>query len=220
MPSTSKSEQQTRAAGDEERRAPAELRVHEAAQDVAQRRADGDGGVEEREDAAAAILREVVGEQRRGDRRVGRLPDADGGAGGEEAEEAVREAAEHRRHAPDRDAEGDQPRPGALIAQRAEHRRGEHVDDHEAGHQEAGAGVGQLELGHLAQALDERRDDVAVEVVEEVDEGEDQQPVARAPSERSAGVGGGGQVHGSGSTVTRHRRASARELQWVSRATA
>ena len=65
------------AAGDEERRAPAPARFDEAAEHVAERGADRNREVEDRERARLLIGRRDVVDDRRGERRVARLADAD-----------------------------------------------------------------------------------------------------------------------------------------------
>ena len=187
-------EEEAREAGDEEGRAPPEVGVGVAADDVAERGADRDGAEEDRVDAAALLLREVVGEEARGDRPVGGLADADRRARGEERGEALREPRGRRGEAPDEDAEGEEARARALVAEDAEERRGDHVDDDEAGHQRPGLRVGEAELG-VAQALDERGDDEAVEVVEEVDERQDGEAARGEPGGHGAGRGPCGLVH-------------------------
>jgi hypothetical protein len=109
-------EQQAGEAGQPEGRAPAEVLIGPAAEDVAGGRADRDGGEEKGEDAAAALDRKEIREDRRRDRAVSRLADADGRARDEERPEAPRESRETGGHAPDRDAEGDQRRPRAPVA--------------------------------------------------------------------------------------------------------
>jgi hypothetical protein len=51
------------------------------------------------------------------------------------------------------------------------------VGDEEAGQQRAELRIGQLQLGVL-HALGQRRDDPPVEVVEQIDQGEDSEPGA------------------------------------------
>ena len=165
-------EQEAGDAGHEEGRPPAEPVVDGAAEHVPGGRADRDGGGEDREHPAALLDGEVVGEQGRRHRAVGRLPHPDRRARDEQADEAPREAAEGGREAPDGHPGRDQPRAPAAVAERAEDRRGQHVDQDEAGREPAELAVREAEpFGNRPlQALDQRRDDEAVEVVEEVDE--------------------------------------------------
>src|ERR1043165_9108580 len=108
-----------------------------------------------------------------GDRRA-RPPliDADRRARDEQRREAAREPAQRRGDAPDHHAERDQRRAGAAVAERAEHRRRQRIDDDEAAGDEAELRVGEVQL-RFAQRLHQRRDDPAVEVIEEIDEGQD-----------------------------------------------
>ena len=160
--------------GDEEGRPPAVVVVDEPAQHVPGRRADGDGGREDGEDPAALLDREVVGEEGRRDRAVGRLPHPHRRAGGEERSEAARETAQGRGETPDRHPGGDQPRPRPAVPQGPEDRRGQHVDEDETGREPADLAVRKME--RRLQALDDGGDDEAVQVVEQVDEGEDEEP--------------------------------------------
>src|SRR2546422_3542705 len=81
------------------------LPIYQPTDDVSERRADGDRGEEDREHPAASLAREVVGQERRGDRAVGRFTDAHRSSGREQRRVARRQARERRRHAPNRDAE-------------------------------------------------------------------------------------------------------------------
>src|SRR5437879_10641700 len=84
-------EDQARNTGNEERLAPSEIAIHETANDVSERRADGNRREEYREDAAALVPREVIGQEAGGDRSVGRLPDADHGSRGEQPDVILRQ---------------------------------------------------------------------------------------------------------------------------------
>ena len=167
--------------------------IHQPADDVAERRADGDRGEEYREDAAALVAREVIGEQGGGDRPVRCLADADRGAGREQPGVIARQSAERGGEAPDADAETEQAGARAPVAERAEHRRGEHVDDEKAGHQQAELRVGQVEL-RVLHALGERGDDPAIQVVEEIDQREDGETETGAARERSRARSGHGRI--------------------------
>lgn len=165
-----------------------------AADDVTERGTDRNRAEEDRVDPAALLPRKVVGEEARGDRPVGGLADADRRPRGEERCEALREPRGGRGEAPDEDAEREEARPRAPVAEDAEEGRGDHVDDDEAGHERARLRVGEAQLGG-AQALDERGDDEPVEVVEEVDERQDGEASRGKPRGHGAGDGRPGFAH-------------------------
>ena len=157
--------------GDHERRTPAEVRAHLAPDDVAERRTDGNGHVEHRVHAAATVGCETVGEQRRRDGDVRRFADADQRAPGEQLRIVTGKPREERRQTPHEHAERDRPGARAAIAPGAEHGRGDHVHQHERRYQQAELGI---RKAHRAfQIRRDRRHDVAVEIVEQVDRGED-----------------------------------------------
>jgi len=168
-------EQDARRAGHEKRAAPAEVHIHLAGDEVAERGAERNDGVEDPEHPAAGVPGIVVGQQAGRDRAVGRLADPDEGARDEQAHEAPRQPAEHGGDAPDRHAEGDEPGTGAGVAGGSEQRGGQHVDHDEATAQDAELGVADAQ-GRVAQRLAQKGEDVAVEVVAEVDEREHQEP--------------------------------------------
>src|SRR5439155_5451461 len=123
--------------------------------------------------------REEIRQQRRRDGDVGRLADADQRTPREQLRIAARQSRQHGRETPDEYPERDRARARAAIAPRPEHRRGEHVHQHEGRHQPAELRVrqrhGPLELRQ------QRGHDVAIEVVEQVDRGEDaERPDGRA----------------------------------------
>ena len=70
-------EDRPRDAGDEKCRPPAPVAADRSADDVAQRRADRDRGVEDRQHPGPALGGVVVRDQRRRDHAVARLADAD-----------------------------------------------------------------------------------------------------------------------------------------------
>src|SRR5262249_61516620 len=108
--------------GEEEGEARADGLIDEPAEDIACRRADRDRGEKHREDASASFLGEIVGQQRRRDGSVRRFTDPDGGARRKKSDEVAREAAESRRQAPDSDADREQPRALAAVAERPKDR--------------------------------------------------------------------------------------------------
>ncbi len=115
-----------------ERRTPTEVLADDAADDISERRADRDGHVEDGERPSAGAAREEVGEQRGGDGPIGRLADADDGAGGEQLRVVAGESRETGRQTPEEDADGDRARPRAAVAEPPEYRRRQHVDDRES----------------------------------------------------------------------------------------
>ena len=82
--------QQARHADEHEGDAPAEEVRQHAADDVAEGEAHRDGRLEDSEGGGALVRREVVGDEARRDRRVGRLADADARADGAERERHAR----------------------------------------------------------------------------------------------------------------------------------
>ena len=90
-PETEEREREARAARDEEGVAPALADLDEAADEVAERAADRRRGVEVRERAAALLGRGDVVDDRRSERRVARLADADEHSRDHEAERRRRE---------------------------------------------------------------------------------------------------------------------------------
>ena len=166
-------QQQTRHARHEERSAPAEMCVHSAAQHVPQRRTDRDRAVEDRHDAAARRGCEVVRQDGGRDRAVGGLADADRCPRDEQRGERSDEPADRRGQAPQGDAKRYQTHARHPIAERAEERRRQHVDDEKRRHQPAEPRVARMPHDRIfSEALEQRRHDVPVDVVEHVDQRE------------------------------------------------
>ncbi len=162
---------QARKSRDPECPAPSQPCADEPSQDVTDGRADGNRGKEDCEDPAPAMQREVIGEQGRRNRAVSGLSHADQRAGEKQRREPARESAEGRGDAPDGNPERDERRTLPAVAEKAEEGRRQQVDDDEAhGHES------QLRIRDVQRHFDgieHRRHDEAVEVVEEIDEGED-----------------------------------------------
>ena len=112
------------------------------------------------------------------------LSDPDRRSSGEESREGPRQAAERRGRAPETHAPGQEARPVPPVAERAEDGRGQHVHDDESGHERPGLRVGERQIRFL-EALHEGSHDIPVEVIEEVDEGQDDE---RGPSAAAATV--------------------------------
>ncbi len=186
-------EDQARNAGNEERLAPSEIAIYEPAHDVSERRADGNRREEYREDAAALVAREVIGEEGGGDGAVRRLPDADHGSRREQPDVVARQPGKRGGDAPDPDAEAQQTGPRAFVAEGAEQRCGEHVHDEKAGHERAELAIRQTQFGML-HALGERGDDPPIQVVEEIDQRQDSETETGAACERSRARSGHGRI--------------------------
>lgn len=173
----------------ERRRAPGPCvvpRVHRQAPDPeAEARAQVDPRRVEREHRRPPCGREAVREHRvRGRVRAGLAdPDADACRG--ELAERPREAGERRHAAPHREPQRDRAATGPAVRQPAERNPEHRVEDRERGPvQEAEILVGEAEVA--ADLLGEDREDLAVEEVEEVDDDQDAEQVARV---RPADVG-------------------------------
>ena len=157
---------------DEERPAPAPAGAELAAGQVAQGRADGNGQIEDGEDAVAVALGIEVGQHGGGEDAEGGLADADDRPGGCRGPVAVDPDGGQRGQAPENRAGDDQRLAREAVAEPAGERRGEHIEEEERGGQRAHLLVGGVEF-----ALDQREfagKDVAVDVVEQV-EGDEQQ---------------------------------------------
>ena len=170
------------------RRAPAEVRPHLSADHVTERSPDRNRHVKYRVHARAALRRKQVREERRGDGHDRGLADPDQRARGEQVWIAVREAGEHRREAPDTDAEGDRARARTAVAPRAEHRRRHHVDEDKRRQQRAELRIRER---HVAlQIRGERGDHITIEVVQQINRGEQPEcPIRGAARGRRGDLG-------------------------------
>ena len=155
-----------------ERDAPAVGLLQVSAQQQARHSAERHAGGEDPHRHRPPLAGEVVRHQRRGRRAVGRLAHPDGGAAGEEVPVAPHQPAEEGERAPHGHAPGDDRAAGAEVAQDAEWQRRDREDQDVGRAEPAELRVAQREIA--LDRLEQRVDDVPVDVVEEVDDG--QQP--------------------------------------------
>ena len=127
----------------------------------------------------AAVAGEVVGHQRRGGGAVRRLAHPDGGAAGEELPVAPHQPAQEGEGAPHRHAPGDHRPARAQVADHPERQRGDGEDQDVGGAEPAELRVGQREVA--LDRLEQRVDDVPVDVVEKIDDGEQAEGVPAVP---------------------------------------
>jgi hypothetical protein len=177
-----------------ENRPVAERRIRNgAAEHVAQSAPDRDGHVEPGEDFSPDLHVVEVRQDRRRDRPVGRLADADEAARQEETAESRREAGSAAREAPGDDPDADQRPARIAFGEPAEDGRADHVKDHEGHRKDAD----ERELGLESEVFpapflqsfeprrmrltrsseetsfdrrDDRREDLSIDEVEEIDE--------------------------------------------------
>ena len=155
-----------------ERDAPAVHRLEVSAQEQARHSSERHAGGENAHRHRPPLAGEVVRDQRRARRAVRRLSDADGRAAGEQLPVAPHQAAEEGERAPHRHAPGDDRAPGPEVAQHTERQRRDREDQDVRRAQPAELRVAQRQVA--LERLEQRVDDVPVDVVEEVDDG--QQP--------------------------------------------
>jgi len=131
----------------------------------------------DRHGPAPAFFLEVVAEKRRAGRIVTCFPDPEHRSRNEELCVAPCHAGEERGQAPDRDADTDHRLAHAPVGPNAKWNRGDRIDQQEGATQQADLAVGQVEL-RLDPGGDGRQD-VAIEVIQEVDADHDAEHVAR-----------------------------------------
>ena len=159
-----------------------------SADEVTESGADGNGHVEDGEDAVALIwLVKISQERRREDAEAG-FADAEGGVPEVERVVGVGGGGEEVDAAPEEGGDDDHGFAGEAVAQPAGEGRGEHVGDHEPEGQGADVLVGEVELDF--DLLLNAGEDVAVDVVDEVEGGE--------KDEGCGGSGYGGSAGGFG----------------------
>src|SRR6185312_11341280 len=104
-----------------------------------------------------------------------------------ELQVTAREAGKTGRETPEKNADRDRLRTGAAVAEPPEDRRGEQIDDQKAAHQAPELGIREPHRS-LLEVRQQRRDDIAVEVVEEVDAGENGECEQREPARPTPGL--------------------------------
>ena len=150
----------------------------EAPDPEAETRAEVDAARVEPEHRGALLLREPVREERVRRGRRARLADADAHAREGEGREGPREAGERRHEAPERGAPRDEAAAVPRVREAAERDPEDGEEDGEDGAvEEPELRVRDAEV--RLDALGEDRDDLPVEEVEDVDEDEDGEDVAR-----------------------------------------
>jgi len=187
---------------DEEWGAPAVGGAELASRDIAEGRADGDGEVEDGQNAVSLALRVEVGEDGGGEDAEGGLADADDGVADEEGAVVVDPGGGEGGDAPEECAGDDEGLAAEVVAEPAGEGGGDHVNEEEGGGEQAHLLVSGVEVG-----LDERDfagEDVAVNVIEQV-EGDEQGEGGRGGGDTGAGlrVGLGQAGSASGSLLDR-----------------
>ena len=170
--------------GDDEGAAPAEVFADDAADEVAEGGADEDGDVEDGEDAVALVFGVEVGEDGGGEDAEAGFADAEGGVADVERVVGVDAGGEEVDAAPEECGDDDHGLAGEAVAQVAGDGRGGHVGDHEPEGEGSDVLVGEVELAF--DLLLDAGEDVAVDVVDEVECGEQ--------DEGGGGSGDGGDV--------------------------
>ena len=159
---------------------PAEVTLEPPADAVPEGAPDRDRHIEPREDGAAPGDRVEIADDRRRRGSVAGLADAEQAARREQDEEAAGQAGGAAREAPERDAAADDDPAIMPVREPAKDRRREHVADEKRHPEPAGLGVFQRIAVEefLLDGRDDRREDVAIEVAEEID-GQQQRDGAR-----------------------------------------
>ena len=157
--------------GDDEGGAPAEVGADETADEVAEGGSDGDGDVEDGEDAVALVLGVEVGEDSGGEDAEGGLADAEGGVAEIERIEGVDGGGEEVDGGPEEGGGNDHGLAGKAVAEPSGDGRRSHVGDHEPEDEGAEFRIGDVEL--VLDLLLDAGEDVAVDVVYEVERGEE-----------------------------------------------
>ncbi len=169
--------------GDDEGHAPAVVFAYGASDEVAEGRAYGYGYVEDGEDAVALVFGVEVGEERGGEDAEAGLAYAERRVAEVERVIGVDGRGEEVDGGPEEGGCDDHGLAGEAVAQPSGDGRGAHVGDHEPEGEGADVFVGEMELGFYL--LLDAREDVAVDVVDEVECGEEDE-------------GGGGSGYGGG----------------------
>ena len=172
-------QREARQSDDEEGRAPAERLPDEAAEHESRHDADVAADVVERERRRALLGREIIREQRMRSGVERRLPDPDPDARQRQLDEAPREAARRRHHAPDRDADDDHVAANASIGEAGDGNRGDGVEEREGeARQQPHLRVGGAEV--VLDRLEQDREDLPVDVVDDVEQNEEGEHEMRA----------------------------------------
>jgi len=177
--------------GDDEGHAPAEVLAYGATDEVAERRSDGDGDVEDGEDAVALIFGVEVGKDRGGEDAEAGFADTERGVAEVERVVGVDGGGEEVDAGPKEGGDDDHWLAGEAVAEPAGDRRGEHVGEHEPEGERAYLLVGDEEF--VFDLLLDAGEDVAVDVVDEVEGSEkDECGGGSGDGGVTGGFGGGG----------------------------
>ena len=144
-----------------------------AASHVAEGGADGNRDVEDGEDAIAVALGIEVGDHCRRENAEGGFADADDGVAEVERPVAVDPRGAERGEAPEHGAGDDEGLAAIAVAEPAGERRGQHVDEEHGGGERAHLLAGGVEF--ILNQGEFAGEDVAVDVVEQVEGDEEDQ---------------------------------------------
>ena len=178
--------------GDVEGHAPAVAFAEDAAEEIAESSADGDGDVENAQDTVTIFFRIEVGEEGGGKDGEGGLTDADGSVADEQRVVAVNGGGEEGGSGPDEGSGDDEGFARETVAEPAGGGGDPHISEEECRGEEPG-----LRIVDMKFALDEGLDageHVAVNEVEEVESREEKE-------RESGGTGGVGMVGWRGHRV-------------------
>src|SRR5581483_7071432 len=168
--------------GDEEGGAPAVLRSDSASQEEPECASHRDRDVKKREHASTLFPREKIADQGGGHRRKAGFADSNERPRDQQPRIRSGQTGKSCGPAPEHDPRRDKVPPLPTITENARDRRRHDVRQHEYGEDTPDLKVRQVEL-----ALDQRRnrgDDVAIDVVEEVDAEENRRGKGAAAGER------------------------------------
>jgi hypothetical protein len=174
--------------GDDEGHAPAEVFTYGASDEIAEGCAYWDGHVEDGEDAVALVFGVEVREDGGGEDAETGFANAEGRVADVERVVGVDGRGEEVDAAPEKSGDDDHGLARETVAQPSGDGRREHVGEHEPESERADLGVGDVELAF--DLLLHTGQDVAVDVVDEVEGGEE--------DESRGGSGNGGVTVGFG----------------------
>jgi hypothetical protein len=155
---------------DEEGRAPAIVVCKLSPDDETEGTAGRDRRVEDGQGEPAAQRFVVVGDQGRGQRRIAGFANADQGAWHEYLPKAARQPGTGGGAAPQRHARSDQVFPREEVSKPAKSRRRDRVGDHEGRQHPAELHIAEMQLA--LDRLEDRRHNVAVDIVQKIDDGQ------------------------------------------------
>ncbi len=156
--------------------------THHAAKYVAKRTSHRDGGKKPGQHLPPALDRIHVRNDRGGGRSIGRLSRTNEDAGEQEDPKSRRKARTRRGETPDGHAKSDDDPTRHAIRQKPENRGQDHVTEQKRRREAAGFGQGVRVVGKkgLANLGLHRREDVAVDVAEEIEAQQEEQSAASA----------------------------------------